>query len=536
MRGFLAASLASVVLTAIACSATPTPVPSPTDVPTPTPTLGPPPVGTLRVAVTGNAPHLDLHQLVSEWAALYGPGPAYSRLLRFVSGPGVPFPSLAVECDLCETWRAVDELTYEFDVHPDARWQDGEAFASRPVTPQDIVFSLERLRTEGFPHAGLLASVDAIVPVGDRTVRLRLRYPDADLPQKLASPYAVVLAPDALEGVDVRTGRVVGSGPWRFEKQLSGGVELTRWEDYFRPGEPAASAIVFQRALDTEVGVGLLRRGRVDMARVTEEQWRSLDGGGYRSVVVQRQGRGVLFGLNARRPPFDDVRVRRAAFLALDPHAALAETFGIGAVAIGVPLVGPSWRLDDAAFRAAFGSPEAARAILRDAGVERPAITLTVANFGEDHVSHGEVLSEMLSEVGFDVTVEVVTRGTYLRRVWRERDFEAFAGPLPPTDTPSAFLFALLHSQGSSNVTGAADTALDELIERQSEEADASLRGELIRRIQAVALDGAWLFMPVITAERWAFNSRVSNVPAAIPTGAGDLWKYVRVEDAAASS
>ncbi len=533
MRALLAALLTSVAVLAAACStAAPTPTPPPLT-PTPTPTVGAPPAGTLRVAVTGAAPHLDLHRVVSEWATLFGPGTAYSRLLRFVSGPQAVFPSLAVECDLCDAWRVVDDLTYEFDLHPEARWQDAEGFASRPVTPQDVVFSLKRLRTEGSPHASLLAAVDDIAPVGERTVRLTLRYPDADLPQKLASPYAVVLAPDALEGVDVRTGRVVGSGPWRFEQNLSGGVELTAWEGYFRPGEPAASAVVFQRAARAEVAAGLLRRGRVDMARVSEAEWRALPAGEFRSVVVQRQGRGLVLGLNARRGPFDDARVRRAAFRALDPHAALAGSFGIGAVGIGVPLVEPSWALDDAALRAAFADPEGARALLREAGDVRPSITLTVANFGPAHVTHGELLTAQLRGAGFDVSVETVSRSTYLTRVWRERDFDAFVGPLPPTDMPSSFLLSLLHSEGSSNVTGASDPALDGLIERQAAETDVGRRGELVRAAQAAALEGAWLFMPVISAERWAFSARVSGVPAAMPAGAGDLWKYVRVDEPA---
>ncbi|MCH7655681.1 MAG: ABC transporter substrate-binding protein [Chloroflexi bacterium] len=536
MRALLAALLTSAALTAAACSAqapTATPPPPGTLTHTPAPTAGPPPAGTLRVAVTGAAPHLDLHRVVSEWATLFGPGPAYSRLLRFVSGPRASLPSLAVECDLCEEWRVVDALTYEFDLHPEARWQDAEGFASRLLTPQDVVFSLKRLRADGSPHASLLAAVDGITIIGARTVRLSLRYPDADLPQKLASPYAVVLAPDALDGVDVRSGRVVGSGPWRFEQKLSGGVELTAWEGYFRPGEPAASAVVFQPAVRADVAAGLLRSGRVDMARVSEEEWRALPAGEFRSVVVQRQGRGIVLGLNARRAPFDDARVRRAAFLALDPHAALAEVFGIGMVGIGVPLIDPSWALDEGTLRAAFADPEGAAALLREAGDARPSITLVVANFGPAYLAHGEALAADLRGAGFDVRVEPVSRNAYLTRVWRERDFDAFVGPLPPTDTTSAFLLSLLHSEGSSNVTGAADAALDDLIERQAAETDVRARGELVRAAQEAALEGAWLFMPVITAERWAFSARIGGVVAAMPAGAGDLWKYVRVEEVA---
>ena len=70
MRAPLAALLIPVALIAAACSdAPPTATPTPLDAPTATP----PAAGTLRVAVTGAAPDLDLHRVVSEWATLFGP-------------------------------------------------------------------------------------------------------------------------------------------------------------------------------------------------------------------------------------------------------------------------------------------------------------------------------------------------------------------------------------------------------------------------------------------------------------------------------
>ena len=129
------------------------------------------------------------------------------------------------------------------------------------------------------------------------------------------------------------------------------------------------------------------------------------------------------------------------------------------------------------------------------------------------------------------MTVDVLSRGAYLNRVWRDRDFDAFVGPLPPIDTPNGFLLALLHSRGSSNVTGMSDEAIDALIEAQAIEPDIARRGELVRELQVRTLAGAWLFMPVISAERWAHTGRVRDLVPAMPMGAGDLWRAVGVED-----
>jgi peptide/nickel transport system substrate-binding protein len=516
-----AAALALMILMAACSSLTPKPS-TPTPTPTPTPYVPPrglaPEEGTLRVAVTGAAPHRDLHQVVSEWATLFGASLGYSRIMRYVVGPGQPVPSLAVECDLCSDWREVDPLTYEFAIHPEARWQNAENFDSGPVTPQDVVWSLERLRTPGFPHTALLDSVDKIEPLIEGEVRLTLHHPDPDLPQKLASPYAVIMAPGSLDQVNIRTGRVVGSGPWRFNQGQSGQAKLTAWKGHYRE-LPQNDSIVFQPVANLDVGVQALLRDAVDMTQVTEEQWDALEGQGYRSVVFQRQGRGIAFGLNTRRAPFDDIEVRRSAFHALNPHAALAEIFGIGTVGVGVPGIDPSWLLPQDQLASAFDGPSDAPALF----------TLTVANFGEEYVAHGELLGGQLREAGFDVMVDVVPRGVYLNRVWTDRDYDAFVGPLPPTDTPNAFMFALLHTRGSSNVTGIGIATLDQLIEAQAVDLVPEARRALVIRVQEAALAQAAFFMPVISAERWAFSQRVEDVPAGIPGGSGDFWRHVRL-------
>jgi peptide/nickel transport system substrate-binding protein len=491
--------------------------------------LDPRPEGTLRVAVIGAAPHRDLHQLVSEWATLFGPGLAYSRLLRFEAGPGIEQPSMAVRCDLCDEWRRLDARTYEFDVDPAARWHDTNNFASRPVTAQDVVFSLERLRTRGFPHAGLLDAVDVIQLVNDRTVRLLLRYPDADLPQRLASPYAVIMAPEAV-GADLRTGPVVGSGPWLYEQGRSGEVDLAAWPRHHRPSEPAAKAIEALPVNSLSTGAALLGTNQVDVAQVLEPDWPGLEAMGFNSVVVIRQGQGSVLALNAGSGPFVDVGVRRALFQALDPWAALDEVFaGLGAVGVGVPVVEPSWLLGHEALRLGFDQPEAAVAGLRAARAKDIVVTLLIANFGEAHVRLGETLVDQMADAGFVVITEVLTRSQYFSRVWQDREFEAFVGPLPPTATTNDFLLGLVHSDGPQSITGHADSELDVLIEAQSIEADPAARGDLVRQIQARMLDQALLFMPAIAAERWAFSARVRDFAPSMPAGAGDFWRAAAV-------
>ena len=514
---------AVVLIAAVACSS----------VPTPTSTVEPatpePPGAVVRVAAVGAAEHRDLHQQVSEWATLFGPSLAYSRLLRFKSGPEVELPSMMVECDLCTMWQVVDPLTYEFTLNLAARWQESEIFAGRPVTADDVVFSLERLRTPGWPHASLLAAVRAIQAVDQATVRLLLHYPEPDLPQLLANPHAVIVAPEVLSAVDLRDGPVTGSGPWRWEQRQSGQTDLTPFGGYH--GLSISEQVSGLRTIPVSSlmrGGQALQRKEVDIAQVTEESWLKLEQEGFSSRLVPRQGMGLVLGMNASRSPLDRLVMRQAVMLALDPQAALDQAWdGVSRIGMGVPVVEPGWLLDDAQVLAHFAQPQQAIGLLAGA-VEAPvALELSVANYGPEYLAYGDVVTQQLEAAGFEVTLVVLTRSAYLEQVWQERTFQVFLGPLPPVGTTNSFLLSLLHSEGQWHITSHQDVELDRLIEEQSAEMDATRRGELVRQVQARVLDHGLLFMPAITVERWAYAPRVRGFHPNMAAGDGSFWRHI---------
>ncbi len=101
----------------------PTPFTSPTSVPPPTEVLPPDNLergGIFRLAIPEGAPHLDRHLTVSSSLVSWGSGLAYSRILKFDSGPDTSF----VVCDLCESWTQTTPLSFEFKLRDDV-WIGG---------------------------------------------------------------------------------------------------------------------------------------------------------------------------------------------------------------------------------------------------------------------------------------------------------------------------------------------------------------------------------------------------------------------------
>ena len=143
------------------------PIPQPTTVISTAPlgTKG----GTITVVATSEIPHKDVHQEIQETLTTLGPGLAYSRLLRLRSGEEDQ-PNLLLECDLCQSWQLSNDLSYIFSLRPDVRWQNIAPVNGRTLTADDVVFSLDRLKTPGWPNSTLLSSIGDAKALDDLSI------------------------------------------------------------------------------------------------------------------------------------------------------------------------------------------------------------------------------------------------------------------------------------------------------------------------------------------------------------------------------
>jgi peptide/nickel transport system substrate-binding protein len=82
---------------------------------------------------------------------------------------------------LAMSWALTgDPKVWEFKLRPNVRFHDGARF-----TADDVVFSIERARSETSDMKSLLSSVENVTKVDDLTVRIRTKGPDPLLPNNL---------------------------------------------------------------------------------------------------------------------------------------------------------------------------------------------------------------------------------------------------------------------------------------------------------------------------------------------------------------
>ena len=483
--------------------------------------------GTLTVVAAAQIPHRDVHQEVQETLTALGPGLAYSRLLRLRSGEGSNQPNLLLECDLCQSWELNEDLAYVFKLRPGINWQNVAPVKGRALIAQDIVFSLERLKTPGWPNAPLLSSIGEVTALDDLTVQVELALEDADALLALADGHVKIVAPEvvAMYG-DLKDAPVVGTGPWVWRETAPGeGMEFTRNSNYFEDNLPFLDQLNITVMRSGPLGdspgsveldkVAAFRAGLVDVFSAGPREWEMVQRGDtdFQSVVSRRSGAGIVLAMNSQMPNLKETAVRQAVFQAIDPWDYLDTVWsGQGFASVGIPVRESDWLLDRPEMRQNyFADPGKARQLLLDSGQKLPLdleVTVRIERTGGENLALEERLIADLTAVGFNPELRRMNPVQFDNLVMGPaREFQLAVGAIPPTSTTNSYLFGLLHSQGQWNLAGHEDDRLDAMIEAQAAEFDDNARRDQLVEIQRHVLDQAYLFSPVTAASRWVFSS-----------------------------
>lgn len=256
---------------------------------------------------------------------------------------GAPRPGVA------ERWEtSADGLTWTFHLRANARWSNGD-----PVTAGDFVHSVRRALgpTLGAPKASLFFALRnarefmrgeisdphqlGIAAPDATTLVLTLASPFPDLPALVASgPWIPVHSPtvERFGNNWTRPENFVGNGPFVLvEWSPNQRMAVRRSETYWNAAAIALPRIEFLAFDSGDTEERAWRAGQIDVTMAVPSS--KLDG--YRAspehvlhTVPLHETR--YLALNVRKPPLDDVRVRRALSLALDRGSLVGKVLKAG--------------------------------------------------------------------------------------------------------------------------------------------------------------------------------------------------------------
>ncbi|GAB5375448.1 MAG: extracellular solute-binding protein [Acuticoccus sp.] len=243
---------------------------------------------------------------------------------------------------IAEALRHPDDFSWvEYRIDPDARWHDGT-----PVTPEDVVWSLDVTKAADPTRAFYYKDVVKAEDVGDNVVRFTFSRPgNKELPhivgQLMVLPKHWWTGTDASGNPrDIMSGTLeppLGSGPYRVGRfEPNRYVEYQRVPDYwaadkpFNIGKNNFDAIHYETYRDQTVLLEAFKGDRYDFRlENSAKNWAT----GYDFPARERgdvileefpdEARGVMqaFFMNLRLPKFQDPRVRRALNLLYDFEA-----------------------------------------------------------------------------------------------------------------------------------------------------------------------------------------------------------------------
>jgi microcin C transport system substrate-binding protein len=241
--------------------------------------------------------------------------------------PGTAYGLLAESADL-----APDGKSVTFKLRPEARFSDGS-----PVTADDVVFTLDVLKTKGDPsYRIILRDVVKAEALDKLTVRFQFQGELLrDLPLTVAGLQILPRAYYDKQPFEETTLKVpVGSGPYTIGDFKQGGhVTYKRREDYWgaklpiNRGRYNFDEIRFEYYRDRTAELESLKAGGIDLREeFTARDWVSAydipavkDGRLIKLTLPDATPSGAQgFFFNTRRAKFADARVRHAMAMAFD--------------------------------------------------------------------------------------------------------------------------------------------------------------------------------------------------------------------------
>jgi len=428
----------------------------------------------------------------------------FSSLVRF-DATGL------AQSDLAESWGiSKDGTVYNVVLRQDALWHDGE-----PVTAQDVIFTVDLLRSPELPIPDDLLRMwedIEVEAIDDHWVQFRLPEPFSPfldyltfgiLPAHLLD----ALTPDELIDAPFNLAPV-GSGPYRFQQMFVEdghitGVALAAFEEH-HGGRPFINEIDFRYFPDDVTALEAYRAEEIQgIGQITPEAFGETPVDENLNLYTGRLPRLSMIFLNLDNPDmpfFQDTNIRRALLMGINRQRIIDRILtGQAAIADG-PILPNTWAYYDGIPRVPFNADEATK-LIREAGYTIPAVGGNVRTNEEgvalaftlvypdtaEHTAVAELIQENWAELGVEVELEAVPYEELINDYLDTRLYEAALVDISLSRTPDPDPYPFWHqTQAASgqNYSMWNDRQASEYLEQARIIVDPAERARLYRNFQ----------------------------------------------------
>ena len=324
---------------------------------------------------------------------------------------------------LAESWSVsdTDKTLWTFKLRKGVKFHDGSEFNADAV-----VWNFEKLMKRDAPQFDQAQSIQGSqyygtiaswAKVDDFTIEIKTKKPDAVLPYNLANIY--FSSPKRWEDVGKDWNKFAsqpsGTGPWMLEKLVPRErAEMVRNPNYWDPKRiPKSDRLVLLPMPDANTRVAALLSGQIDWVEAPPpDAIPRLKQAGMQ-IVTNKYPHIWPYQISyLDNSPFKDIRVRKAANLAIDREGMVKLLGGLAVPAKGMITEGHPW-FGKPTFELKY-DPEAAIKLLAEAGYgpKNPVkIKVIISPSGSGQMQPlpmNEFVKENFKEVGIDMEFEVM--------------------------------------------------------------------------------------------------------------------------------
>ncbi len=436
---------------------------------------------------------------------------------------------LELEPRLAESWRAINDTTWEFKLRRGVKFHDGSDF-----TAADVKFSIERIPVVAGPNPTTIyvRRVKETKIIDPYTIHILTDGAAPVLPNDFIRLF--IVSAKAAAGLTKESANeafnsgkaAIGTGPYKYVSwQPKGDLVLARNDAYWGPKEPWARHVRKEIPNDA-ARVAQLKAGQLDLiTRVPATDVAALR----RDPKIEVQTIDTVYVFNVEmdmrdkapqvsakdgsalaKNPFQDLRVREAIDLAID-RKALAEVAMEGLGKPANQMVTPSIFGFNKSLAERRYDPAAARRLLNEAGY--PNGFKVQFSFTQDRLPGdrqvGTSIAQMLAAIGIDAQANALPQAVFFPARTRGEFSMSMSGWGTLTGESHYTLSSLAHSNdterkmGAFNVLGYKNPVMDKLLQDAAIEMDIPKRRKFLedanallekdrQRLPIVAVGSAW--------------------------------------------